>query len=521
MRSGSCYHFCQGQPCLMTFRDDGKGCLVMSSNRSLVLKLLAFVALGIFGFCLSAQIPAQAHDSDDGHETMRGPRSVADLAERLMPAVVNISTKSMSNPEGGIPLPNVPEGSPFQEFFDEFFEQEQGSRKRRQNSQSLGSGFVIDASGLIVTNNHVIDDADRISVNFADGKKLEARLLGKDPKTDIALLKVDYPDPLPVVSFGKAQNIRVGDWVMAIGNPFGLGGSVSVGIVSAQNRNINSGPYDSFIQTDAAINRGNSGGPLFDMYGNVVGINTAIISPTGGSIGLGFAIPAEISEKIVAQLRDYGKTRRGWLGIRIQPLAEIMARRLGVDEAAGVLVAWVNEEGPAAEADLTIQDVIVRFDNKAIKEVRDMTRLVAEAEIGAVVPVEVIRKGKRLKLEIKIGQLDEGRGLPLPKAAPGPEKVSLFGMGLSMLNDDARDHYGHRKDIKGVLVRTVDRKSMASDKGVAAGSVIVEMDQEIVSMPETLLKRVEELRARGQSTTILLLAKPGGGELVFVSLKLQ
>lgn len=496
----------------------------MASSFGFCLKRLLVSPVFVVLLAFSVGVSAQAHDSDDevGHQTMHGPRSVADLAERLMPAVVNISTKSMSNPEGGIPLPNVPEGSPFQEFFDEFFEQqqEQGSRKRKQNSQSLGSGFVIDASGLIVTNNHVIADADTINVNFADGKKLEARLLGKDPKTDIALLKVDYPEPLPVVSFGNAQDIRVGDWVMAIGNPFGLGGSVSVGIVSAQNRNINSGPYDSFIQTDAAINRGNSGGPLFDMYGNVVGINTAIISPTGGSIGLGFAIPAEISEKIVAQLRDFGKTRRGWLGIRIQPLTEIMAKRLGLEETGGVLVAWVNEEGPAAEAELSIQDVIVRFDNRLVKEVRDITRMVAEAEIGSLIPVEVMRKGKRLQLEIKIGQLDERRGLPLPKAAPEPEKISFFGMGLSMLSDDARDQYGHRKDIKGILVQSVDKRSLASEKGVAAGSVIVEMDQELVSSPQAFLNRVEGLKQKGQSTTVLLLAKPGGGELVFVPLKI-
>lgn len=489
-----------------------------NSLRWLTIVQMLVVAF-VFVYCFSAQ----AHDVDGerAHQTQHGPRSVADLAERLMPAVVNISTKSMSNPKGGIPLPNVPEGSPFQEFFDEFFEQEQGSEDRKQNSQSLGSGFVIDPSGLIVTNNHVIADADTITVNFSDGKKLEAKLVGKDPKTDIALLKVDYEKPLSIVSFGKAQDIRVGDWVMAIGNPFGLGGSVSVGIVSAQNRNINSGPYDSFIQTDAAINRGNSGGPLFDMHGNVVGINTAIISPTGGSIGLGFAIPAEISEKIVMQLRDFGKTRRGWLGIRIQPLTETMARRLGLEEPAGVLVAWVNDEGPAARAQLQIQDVIVRFGGQPVREVRDITRMVAEAEIGGLVSVEVMRDGKKVTLEIEIGQLEENLGLALPKAAPKKDKIKLFGMNLSQLDDAERDRYGHRKDIKGVLVQTVDKSSSALSKGVVEGMVIVEMDQEIVSSPEGLLARVQALRAKGTKKTVLLLARPEDGELVFVPLTLD
>jgi serine protease Do len=264
-----------------------------------------------------------------------GPESVADIAERLSPAVVNISTSQLGSGSSGddsVPMPDLPEGSPFREFFEEFFDRQESDPQRPQRPRrmsSLGSGFVIDPNGIIVTNNHVIEQADEVEVNFADGRTLTAEVVGRDLKTDLAVLRVDPPAPLPFVEFGDSDAIRVGDWVMAIGNPFGLGGSVTLGIISARNRNINSGPYDDFIQTDAAINRGNSGGPLFDMNGNVVGVNTAIISPTGGSIGIGFAIPTAIARNVIDQLVEFGVTRRGWLGVRIQSVGEDIAQSLG------------------------------------------------------------------------------------------------------------------------------------------------------------------------------------------------
>ena len=295
-----------------------------------------------------------------------GPVPVADLAERLLDAVVNISTsQSVAQRRPSVPLPKVPEGSPFQDFFDELLPKGPGGKKRRPRSRSsLGSGFVIDASGIIVTNNHVIADADEITVNFPDGTKLDAELIGKDPKVDIAILRVKPAKPLKFVKFGDSTKSRIGDWVMAIGNPLGLSGTVTLGIVSAINRDINSGPYDSFIQTDAAINRGNSGGPLFNMAGEVIGINTAIISPSGGSIGLGFSIPSSLAKNVVDQLINFGETRRGWLGVQIQSVNKEIAETLGMDEARGALVGEVVPNGPAAGADIKSGDVILSFDGK-------------------------------------------------------------------------------------------------------------------------------------------------------------
>ncbi|NLH82629.1 MAG: trypsin-like serine protease, partial [Phyllobacteriaceae bacterium] len=283
--------------------------------------------------------------------TRQGPASVADLAERLQGAVVNISTTQTLPAEKAIPMPQAPDGSPLQEFFDEFFKNQMGKNGGAPRKvQSLGSGFVVDPSGLVVTNNHVIDGADEITVNFTDGAKLKATVVGRDKKTDIALLRVKPAKPLVAVGFGDSDEARVGDWVMAIGNPFGFGGSVTLGIVSARNRDIHAGPYDNFIQTDAAINKGNSGGPLFDMFGKVVGINTAIVSPTGGSIGIGFAVPSKTASAVVDQLKQFGETRRGWLGVRIQGVTDDIAESLGLKEAKGALVAGLTDKGPAAKA---------------------------------------------------------------------------------------------------------------------------------------------------------------------------
>ncbi len=337
-----------------------------------------------------------------------GPPSVAPVAEKLLDAVVNISTKQTLKGAEGAPLPKVPKNAPFQEFFDDFFDRKGGKLPDRKVT-AQGSGFVIDGKeGLIVTNNHVIDGADEITISFADGHKLTVeKILGKDSKTDLALLKVTPKKPLAQVAFGSSSSLKVGDWVMAIGNPFGLGGSVSVGIISAKQRDINTGPYDDYLQTDAAINRGNSGGPLFNMDGEVIGVNTAIISPSGGSIGIGFAVPSDSAVVVLDQLRQYGETRRGWLGVNVQSVAEEMAESYGLREGVGARVASVAAEGPAAKAGIQQDDVIVKFDGKEVGSVRGLPRLVSQTQIGREVEIEVSRKGQRRTFKVTIGRLAE------------------------------------------------------------------------------------------------------------------
>jgi serine protease Do len=340
--------------------------------------------------------------------------SFADLAEKLSPAVVNISTaQTVEQPQRD--GPQLPEGSPFEELFRDFYE---NGQRGPQTVQSLGSGFVISPEGYVVTNNHVIEDADEITVNFPNGLSLKATLVGTEPKTDIAHLKVDPLAPLPFVSLGDSDKIRVGDWVLAIGNPFGLGGSVSAGIVSARNRDISAGPYDDFIQTDAAINKGNSGGPLFNMAGAVVGVNSAIISPSGGSIGIGFSVPANLVKGVVAQLQQFGVTRRGWLGVRIQSVNDEMAEALGMEKAMGALVAGVTAGGPAEAGGIEAGDVIIKFDGKDVAQMRDLPRMVAETEVSKSVRVVVFRKGKTETMLITVALLDEQ---PTPAMTPVPE----------------------------------------------------------------------------------------------------
>ncbi len=457
----------------------------------------------------------------------QGPASVADLVDQLGDAVVNISTAQTVKAQRAVPVPQVPEGSPFQEFFDEFFNhQNQGNRPRKV--QSLGSGFVIDGKeGIIVTNNHVIADADEVTVNFNDGSKLDAEILGSDEKTDLAVLKVTPKTPLKDVAFGDSDKMRVGDWVMAIGNPFGLGGTVTVGIVSARNRDIKSGPYDNFIQTDASINRGNSGGPLFDMNGNVIGINTAIISPSGGSIGIGFAIPAKTAVQVISQLRQYGQARRGWLGVRIQEVTDEIAESLGMKTAKGALIAGVTEDGPAEEAKVEPGDVVLRFDGKEVETMRELPRIVAETEIGKTVDMEVLRKGKTITLKVKVGQLEEetaeatdesgeSTGEPDAKASP-----TVLGMTLSEMTDALRDQYNVADGVDdGVIITAVEDGSSAAEKRVQAGDIIREVGQEPVATPEDVTAKVKALKDQGRGIALLLLANPEG-EVRFVPVRIE
>lgn len=462
----------------------------------------------------------------------KGPESVADLAEGLMASVVNISTSTKAKGSDGpqaVPKPQLPEGSPFQDYFDEFFDDKNDdSDEGGQGAQSLGSGFVIDAAkGLIVTNNHVIADADQIEVNFSDGKKLKATLVGTDTKTDIAVLKVDpAAHPLKAVRFGDSAKMRVGDWVMAIGNPFGLGGTVTVGIVSARNRDINSGPYDDFLQTDAAINRGNSGGPLFNMDGEVVGINTAIISPTGGSIGIGFSIPAQIAQGVVAQLGEFGETRRGWLGVRIQPVTDDIAESLGMKDVKGALVAGIMPNGPIKNNEVQAGDVIIKFDGKDVENMRDLPRIVAESPVGKAVDVVIVRKGVEQTTKITLGRLEDGEKATNVNAAPDiaqPEKLAtadVLGMKVGELDEAARQKFGIGKDVSGVVVSEVTPNSNAAERGVAAGDVITEIQQESVKTAKEVNDRIAKLKSQGRKIALLMLASKTG-EIRFVTVRIE
>ena len=457
----------------------------------------------------------------------QGPVSVADLAENLADAVVNISTAQTVQGQRTVPMPQVPEGSPFQEFFEEFFNRQNREDDQPRRVQSLGSGFVIDGKeGIIITNNHVIEGADEVTANFNDGTKLKAEIIGTDEKTDLAVLKVTPETPLKDVSFGDSDAIRVGDWVMAIGNPFGLGGTVTVGIVSARNRDINSGPYDNFIQTDASINRGNSGGPLFDMDGKVVGINTAIISPSGGSIGIGFAIPANTAVNVIQQLRDFGEARRGWLGVRIQEVTDEIADSLAMEEAIGALVAGVTEDGPAAKAKIEPGDVIIKFDGREVETMRELPRMVAETDIGKEVEVVVLRKGEEVAISVVLEQLveeevTEASATTEEKSEDKPvEKTEILGMMLAELDDSLRQQFSINEDVSGVVVTEVKPGSSAEEKRVTAGDVIKEVAQEPVATPADVEAEIKKLKEDGRRSALLLLSNPSG-DVRFVPVRIE
>jgi len=389
---------------------------------------------------------------------------------------------------------------------------------------SLGSGFVIDPSGLVVTNNHVIEGADEIIINFTDGSKLKVtKVLGHDPKTDLALLQVEPKKPLKAVTFGDSSKMRVGDWVMAIGNPFGLGGSVTVGVISATKRDINAGPYDDFLQTDAAINRGNSGGPLFNMDGQVIGVNTAIISPTGGSIGIGFAVPSNSAVQVVDQLKQYGETRRGWLGVHVQNVTEEIADSLGMKEPSGALVAKVSPNSPAAVAGIQPSDVILKFDGQPIENMRSLPRAVAATSIGKAVAVELVRKGQTMDLTVTVGRLPEDeeaqdavKGEDEEQPQPETEREELLGLSIAPLTDELRSRYSIGKTIEGVVITEVKPDSPAAKKNVKPGDVIVEVTQEKVKQPQDVRARLLAVKKSGRRSVLLLLSD-SKGELRFVA----
>ena len=459
----------------------------------------------------------------------RGPDGIADIAEKVIDAVGNISTSQKVEAHSA-PMPQLPNDPQLDELFRDFFNRRgQPDPQNREHSprrvNSLGSGFVIDPSGIVVTNNHVIAEADEVTVIFNDGTRLKAEIIGKDQKTDLALLRVKPEKPLTAVKFGDSDRLRLGEWVVAIGNPFSLGGTVTAGIVSARNRDINSGPYDNYIQTDAAINRGNSGGPLFNLDGEVIGINTAIISPSGGSIGIGFAVPSKTALPVIDQLKQFGETRRGWLGVRIQQVTDEIAESLSIKPARGALVAGVDDKGPAKPAGIEPGDVIVNFDGKEIKEMRDLPRVVADTPVGKQTPVVVIRKGREETKTVTLGRLEDGEKLAAvntKSGGAGEQTVvkKTLGIELANISDDLRKRYKIKDSVKGIVITGIDASSPAADKRLSPGDVIVEIAQEAVESADDFSAKIDKLRKDGRKSALLLVAGPDG-ELRFVALSLQ
>ncbi len=457
------------------------------------------------------------------------PDSFAPIIEPLMPAVVNISTTQKVVQQQSIPmfdfdgLPDNPQTQQFKQLFKQFQQGGGAQGVPEREVTSLGSGFVIDAAGYIVTNNHVIGNADQITVIFHDNSHLPATIVGRDAKTDLALLKVKTDKPLPAVHFGDSDAMHIGDWVIAVGNPFGLGGSVSAGIVSARGRNINAGPFDDFIQTDAAINRGNSGGPLFNTKGEVIGINAAIFSPTGGNIGIGFAVPSSMAKTVLDQLRQYGTIHRGWLGVKIQEVTDDVANALGLDKPHGALVLEVSKGSPALGTGLQAGDVIIRFDGHDIDEMRKLPRVVAETKIGKKVEMVVWRKGKEVPIELKVGELPEDKEQPDASTGtngdkdttPPATKDQVLGMGLIPLTPQLRQQLNIPATVKGLVVDDLDRTGEAAKRGIRPGDVVVDVNQTAIDSAATLKQALAAAKKSGRDFALMRVAR--GGDMIFVT----
>lgn len=480
----------------------------------LVFGLIGFIGIPLTGIHAETKAPRG------------GPDSFADMVERLLPAVVNISsTQKIERPQDFPELPQFPEGSPFEDFFEDFM----GRRGRGVPAlppASLGSGFVINAEkGYVVTNNHVIKDAEEVRVIFQDDVTVDAEVIGHDEKTDLAVLKINPKDVknLKSVDFGDSDILRVGDWIVTIGNPFGLGGTVTAGIVSARQRDINAGPYDDFIQTDASINRGNSGGPMFDLNGKVIGINTAIFSPSGGSVGIGFAIPSALAEPVVQQIIEYGRTRRGWMGVRIQTVTDEIAESLGLKKTSGALVASVTKGGPAEKAGIEAGDIILKFNGHDISEMRELPRVVAETKIEESASLVYWRDGKKQKTKVNVGELEKAEEEGLLASGPsetGPGvEIETVGMSVAEITDNMRGEYGIANNVIGVMVTKVTPLSEAAQKGLSEGDIITEVNQQSVKSPDKVLEIIKKARQNGRSSVLLLVSRDN--DVRFVALRLR
>jgi len=453
------------------------------------------------------------------------PDSFADLVVDLRPAVVAIATSS-ARPAGKqpvAPFDELPPGAEPDEFFEFFEDDEQHGGRRFRPITSLGSGFIVDPTGYVVTNNHVIAGADEVTVVLDDGERLSAIVVGHDEKTDLALLKVTSDTPLPFVSFGNSDVARVGDWVIAIGNPFGLGNSVTAGILSARGRDINAGPYDDFLQTDAPINRGNSGGPMFDMDGNVIGVNTLIYSPSGGSVGIGFATPSNIARVVVNQLREFGRTVRGWLGVRIQSVTPEIANRNGLPGPTGALVASVIEDGPAATGDVRQGDVILRFGGREVPNRRALPRMVAETDVGAEVAVVLWRDGGEVSTAVTIGRLEDyevaSAHTPIE---PQTHTFEHLGLTLADITDAQREVFGLADEQTGVVVTNVVAASGADAAPVAdlaPGDIILKVDRQPVHSVADVLVVIATFESAG--APVILMLRQRGTDQDFVAIKLK
>ena len=477
----------------------------------------------IYSFCLLFVVFISTPAYTDNY-----PPDFSDLAARLSPSVVNISTTLAAQPnvEG---IPQFPPGSPFEDFFRDFFEKRGGQRPPRESrpQQAMGSGFIIDEEGIVVTNNHVVEGAKVITVILSDDRSFKASLIGRDKKTDIALLKIDVDDKLPFVDWGDSEEAKVGNWVLAIGNPFGLVNTVTAGIISARARNIQAGPFDDFIQTDAPINRGNSGGPLFNLNGKVIGINTAIYSPSGGSVGIGFSIPSNLAKTVILQLKKYGKTKRGWLGVKIQTVTDDLASSLGLKKTMGALVSSIFPDSPAQSSGMKAGDVIIKFDGKEVKEMSALPRIVAETDINKPVEVEVWRGGRSINLKVIIGEMKEqeeekialDNGDKGPSGDSKPEKVMELGLLLSNITSEIRNRFNIPDNLNGVIVVDVESGSDASTKGILPGDIIMEVAQnKVYSVYDVKMRILAEINASRDFTLLLLNRK---GELSFIALNIK
>lgn len=490
------------------------------SSRNIKFYIIVLL-VGLVSFSGTAVSPLSA-------QAKAAPESFAELADRLLPAVVNISTTQVIENHVPQEMPQFPPGSPFEDFFKEFFDRNQpngqpggqpNGRSQKRRATSLGSGFIIDYKSngdtFIITNNHVVQDADEVTAILQDGTRLEAEIVGRDAKTDLAVLKVKSHKKLASVGFGSSDIARVGDWVLAIGNPFGLGGTVTAGIISARGRNINAGPYDNFIQTDASINRGNSGGPMFNMKGEVIGINTAIFSPSGGSVGIGFAIPSDAAKVIIDQLINSGQVSRGWLGVNIQEVTDPIAEALNMKKAIGALVSNVSDGSPAEKGGIKPRDVIIEFDGKEVSKMRNLPRMVAATAVNKKVKLKVWRDGKEKSLSLKIGKLEEKIVEAMVKdkgkdTHVGEINVSKLGLTLSALTPDLAERFNIPSETKGVVVVNVDPDGSGAEERIHPGDIIHEVNQQKVSTPKDVNKIVNSAASNKKKTVLLLVEGQSG-----------